>query len=108
MNLKDERKGIDLCLSNGKRLYDDAERLYKKKRYHTSIPLYILGYEEFCKALYLGVNFVRGKEVCDNEFKKLTNSASAHTRKILIDALAFSQMLESETDEQIAARKRFA
>lgn len=53
-------------------------------------------------------NFVTGKEVLDSEFERLTDSASAHTRKILVDALAFRKMLESETDEQIAARKRFA
>jgi AbiV family abortive infection protein len=102
MNAKDTRNGIDLCMSNGMRLFDEAETLYKKKRYHTSIPLYILAYEEFGKAKYLCNNFVMGKEVEDSAFEKLSDSASAHTRKILVGALAFRQMLESESDEQNA------
>jgi AbiV family abortive infection protein len=108
VNLRQQRTGIDLCLSNGKRIYDDAEILFKLDRYHTSIPLYILAYEEFCKGLYLGMNYMKGKEVNDSEFRKLTKSRTAHTEKIMIDALAFSRMLESETDERIAARRRFA
>jgi AbiV family abortive infection protein len=108
MNSKQVRNGIDLCLSNGKRIYDDAEALFKLDRYHTSIPLYILAYEEFCKGLYLGMNFMKGKEIDDNEFRMLIRSRTAHTQKILIDAFAFSKMLESETDEQIAARRKFA
>src|SRR5574341_404347 len=108
MKRKDARNGIDLCLSNGKRLYDDAESLYEKGRYHTSIPLFILAYEEFCKAEFLGNRFVAGKEVQDAEFRMLTHSRNAHTTKIMIDALAFRKILESETDEQIAARKNFS
>ncbi len=108
MNAKDARNGIDICLSNGKRLYDDAETLYKNKRYHTSIPLYILAYEEFCKAEFLGSRFVTGKELQDEEFRRLTHAKDAHTTKILIDALAFRKMLENETDQQIANRKNFA
>lgn len=105
MNDKQVRNGIDILQSNAKRLFDDAEKLQKGKRYSTSIALYVFAYEEFNKAKYLCYKLLKGEQVDDAEFDKLTKSSKAHTRKILIDPLAFGEILEY-SPEKFADRKK--
>src|SRR5438132_9388310 len=99
MYLNDVQNGIDACLINGKRLYDDAELLCKNNRFHTSIPIYILAYEELAKAKFLSTKYLNGQDIEESEFVKLTRSREAHHEKIKVDALDFRNMLETENDE---------
>ena len=47
------KKGVELCLNNGKRLLDDAKFLQNNKRFASAIPLYVISYEELNKGLFL-------------------------------------------------------
>lgn len=49
----DYRDGIRACVTNGKRLLEDAESLRDWERYGTSLALTILAEEEFAKAFLL-------------------------------------------------------
>ena len=70
------KKGIELCLENGKRLLDDALSLQQKRRYRSAIPLFILGYEEVNKAVFLDYKFEKNDDVTDEEYKKIFQGSS--------------------------------
>jgi AbiV family abortive infection protein len=108
MNAKQIRNGIDISQAVGKRLFDDATGLEKKKRYPTSIALYVFAYEEFGRAKYLCNKLLMGKPVEDTEFQKLRDTGKAHTRKILVDALSFGEMLEHDTPDKFESRRQFS
>jgi len=103
------KSGITYCLDNGKRLLDDAFKLQKKKLIHTAIPLYILGYEEIGKAIFLEQKFHDGEDVSDDEWREFSFGGS-HITKILVryqsDKNAFEKMTDSQFDEYAADARR--
>jgi AbiV family abortive infection protein len=108
MPVKDPLKGIEICQAVGKRLYDDADTMFEGDRYHTAIALYVFAYEEFGRARYLCLHLLSGKEIDENEFDKLKDSGKAHTRKILVDPLAFGEILKNDSPESYEARRKQA
>lgn len=107
MVLKDLKKGIEYCLSNGKRLYNDAKYLNDDKRYRTAIPIYILAYEEMGKAIYLFGKLEDGVEVKESEFRSMTTMGS-HTSKITMDYREVENRLNRMTDLEFEGTKRWA
>lgn len=91
--LKDVQKGVEACLENGKRLIDDARLLQQQGRYLSSIPLYILGYEEVGKGLFLAKKLIRKHKIHEKEWHRLTQSPKAHERKVRMD---FEHVLETQ------------
>lgn len=106
MQAKDIRNAIDILLSNGKRLYDDACILQDKKRYHSSIVMHVLAYEEFAKAKFLGMKWLYDKPVTETEYYKLVDSGKAHNRKVILDSLSFREALSAPI-EKVNARNQF-
>jgi AbiV family abortive infection protein len=107
MVLKDLRKGIEYCLSNGKRLYDDAKFLQNDERFRTAVPIYILAYEEFGKAVYLYGKLSDGVEVTEAEFRSLTRVGS-HATKITMDYTEVEDRLNKMTDFEFENTKAWA
>jgi len=107
MVLKDIKKGIEYCLANGKRLYDDAALLHEQERYKTAVPIYILAYEEFGKAVYLYGKMSDGVEVTEAEFRSLTRAGS-HGSKITMDYREVQDRLEKMTDSEFENTKAWA
>lgn len=75
------KKGIELCLNNGKRLLDDAKFLQENKRFASAIPLYIISYEELNKGLFLEDHLFSKEDISDKEYKEVFTSRS-HLKKL--------------------------
>lgn len=107
MVLKDTKKGIEYCLSNGKRLYDDAKFLHEDERYRTAVPVYILAYEEFGKAVWLYARLSDGANITEEEFRTLTKVGS-HSSKITMDYAEVEDRLNKMTDVEFENTKSWA
>ena len=83
--LIDIEEGIETCLANGKRLFDDAYFLYENGRFNSSIPLYIFAYEEFGKASFLYLRFAKNNTVKESDLEKLLHGRGAHLLKLMLD-----------------------
>src|SRR5438094_311043 len=93
------KKGIEFCLDNGKRLLDDALFLQQKGRYSSAIPLFILGYEEINKAVFLEYKFEKNQNVTDEEYKKLFRGLS-HSEKNKMFFTITKKRLEEISDRE--------
>lgn len=107
MPIKDLPKGIEYCLANGKRLYDDAVLLHKQKRLRTAIPIYILAYEEFGKAVFLFGKHSDAIELDEKEYTALSSFGS-HSNKILMDYAEVEDRLMKMTDESFRVMQAWA
>lgn len=103
----DLKTGIEFCLNNGKRLLDDGEFLHQNKRYHSAIPLYILGYEEINKAMILDDLYSEGKSLSQEEYRKIFGGNS-HIKKNEIRYEIQKRELELMTDEEYTETKKYA
>src|SRR5207245_4448219 len=74
------KKWMELYLDNRKRLLDDSLFLQEKRRYSSAIPLFILGYEEINKAVFLDYKFEKNEDITDDEYKKIFGGSS-HSEK---------------------------
>lgn len=79
----DLKEGIQYCLDNGKGLLEDGRFLQTKKKYTSSIPLLILGYEEINKALFLEYKFHKDENITDREYKDLFKGGSHNLKNEL-------------------------
>lgn len=66
-------KGAYLCLKNSKRHFMDAIILYRKKRFHSAIPSFILCIEESIKAQALSIKSKSNEFISHDEWANLTN-----------------------------------
>lgn len=106
MITKDAELGINLCLDNAKRLIDDAEFLARGERYQSSIPLYVLAYEEIGKAVFLWTKLIDNKRVDEKEFSTYNTGGSAHVIKLLEDNNDVIRTLKTMSDKQFENTKK--
>lgn len=97
-------KGIEYCTYNGKRLLDDALILQKYKKYSSAIPLFILGYEEINKGVFLEYKLDRHEDVSDKEYDKIFGKRSHSTKNTLYFEIT-KKRLEELNDEDYFAVK---
>ena len=76
-------KGIELCIDNGKRLLEDALILQKNKKFSSAIPLFILGYEEINKGVFLEYKLDKQENVSDGEYDRVFGKRSHSTKNIM-------------------------
>lgn len=93
------KKGVELCLENGKRLLDDAIILQKEKKYTSAIPLFILAYEEINKANFLEEKRFDDKDVSESEYEDFFGKRS-HLNKAKIHYEIKKKTLAEMSDEE--------
>jgi len=108
VELVDIKKGIETCLDNGKRLFDDAYLLHENSRYRSAIPLYIFAYEEFGKASFLFLRFVRKQPVRKSELERLLSGRGAHLIKIMLDYERVSKVMYGMGQKGFQSMQEFA
>ncbi|HXV38190.1 MAG TPA: AbiV family abortive infection protein [Nitrosopumilaceae archaeon] len=91
------KKGVELCLNNGKRLLDDAKLLQKNKKFASAIPLYIISYEELNKGLFLEEHLFSKEDISDTEYKEVFTSHS-HLKKLKIQYEVKKKTIEEMDD----------
>jgi len=93
------KKGVELCLNNGKRLADDAKFLQDNKKFASAIPLYIISYEELNKGLFLEDHLFSKEDISDTEYKEVFTSHS-HLKKLKIQYEVKKKTIEEMNDAE--------
>ena len=91
------KKGIELCLNNGKRLLDDAKFLQGSKRFASAIPFYIISYEELNKGLFLEDHLFSKEDISDKKYNEIFSSRS-HLKKLKLQYEIKKKTLEGMDD----------
>lgn len=92
-------KGIELCIENGKRLLDDALVLQKHKKFSSAIPLFILGYEEINKGVFLEYKLDKHENVSDSEYDKVFGKRSHSAKNTMYFEITKSKLGELSDKE---------
>ena len=90
--------GMYLVLKNSKRLFEDAKLLYDNKKFHNSIPLFIISIEESLKAHELSIKLRKRKSVSSAEWGKLQD----HNHKLKFVPNFMLDNLESMDEKKLA------
>lgn len=107
VRIQNIRQGIEYCLSNGKRLFDDAGLFYKNGRFSSCIVQDIFAYEEFNKAKGMFAFLAKNEPFYSSDLERLTDGHS-HTQKLIGHSLAFDNMIKDDSPEKYNARKNFS
>ena len=93
------KKGVELCLNNGKRLLDDAKFLQNNKRFASAIPLYVISYEELNKGLFLEDHLFSKEDISDEEYRQVFTGQS-HLKKLKIQYEVKKKVIEEMDDAE--------
>lgn len=90
--------GMYLVLKNSKRLFEDAKTLYDNKKFHNSIPLFIISIEESLKSHELSIKLRKRKSISSDEWGQLQD----HNHKLKFVPNFLLENLESMNEEKLA------